>query len=254
MKPVVDIYTFCWNEQVRLPYFLKLWSPLARSITIFDNGSSDNSKIIAKTFKNVIWNTKDYDTGGVLHEPILTNLKNNCWKKSRDADLVFVGDIDEILFYKNSTLLDLFLKSFEGFSLFKPKAYTMISQNIPTHEGMIYDNEDFKFGFKEDRYSKICLFSPNLIKEINYDHGCHSCSPEGAIKYYSSDDFYLLHYHWLGCEFVSNRRIQVRQRYSSWAIQHQAITAYGKKGRYFRDAEETKSDYERLMLERIKIF
>jgi len=101
MKPIIDVYTFCWNEEIRLPYFLRLWSPIARTITIFDNGSSDNSENIAKSYSNVIWNTKDYDTGGILHEPTLTSLKNNCWKKSRDADLVFVGDIDEILFYKN---------------------------------------------------------------------------------------------------------------------------------------------------------
>ena len=253
MNPIVDVYTFCWNEEIRLPYFLHLWSPIARTITIFDNGSSDNSENIAKSYSNVIWNTKDYDTGGILHEPILTNLKNNCWKKSRDADLVFVGDIDEIIFYKNQSLQDLFLKTEEAYTLFKPSAYTMISENIPSHEGFIYDLDEFKFGFFEEQYSKICLFSPKSIQEINYNHGCHKCNPEGDIKYYSSDDFYLLHYHWPSCDFVVNRRIQVRGRYSNWAHKHQYKTMHGKKGRYFRDEEETRSDYQRLFAQRIKV-
>ena len=253
MKPIIDVYTFCWNEEIRLPYFLRLWNPIARTITIFDNGSSDNSENIAKSYSNAIWNTKDYDTGGVLHEPTLTSLKNNCWKKSRDADLVFVGDIDEILFYKNKTLQDFLSQTYNKFSLFQPNAYDIISTDTPKHQGMIYDHEDFKFGCPDEQYSKICLFSPKSIKEINYNHGCHKCKPEGDIKYYSSDDFYLLHYHWLNCDFAINRRIQVRKRYSDWAYKHQYKIKHGKKGRYFRGEEEIKSDYQRLFAERIKV-
>lgn len=41
---IIDAYTFCWNEEVRLPYFLRLLSPMCRHIYIYDNGSTDKSR------------------------------------------------------------------------------------------------------------------------------------------------------------------------------------------------------------------
>lgn len=38
---IIDAYTFCWNEEIRLKYFLNLYSPLCRQITVYDNGSTD---------------------------------------------------------------------------------------------------------------------------------------------------------------------------------------------------------------------
>jgi hypothetical protein len=252
---IVDVYTVCWNEEIRLPYFLRLWSPIARKITIFDNGSSDNSKKIAKSFPNVIWDTEYYNTGGKIHQPSLTKVKNHGWKKSRDADLVFMGDVDEIIFYNQSSLLNLFSKTDEGFTIFKPHGYDMIPDEVPSHNGQIYDKSNFKLGVYNAKYSKACLFSPKSIEEINYNHGCHRCSPVGDCKYFSSDGFYLLHYHYLNFSFYSDRRQKVFNRLGEWAFKCQ---------KYWRDfASKNESDqlhneqlynYKRLLRRREKVF
>ena len=57
---IIDVYTFCWNEEIRLPYFLRLWGPIARRIIIYDNGSTDKSRKIALKYPNVVWDTVTY--------------------------------------------------------------------------------------------------------------------------------------------------------------------------------------------------
>lgn len=247
---IIDVYTVCWNEEIRLPYFLKLWSPIARTITIFDNGSTDSSESIAKSFPNVVWNTTDYRRSTKHHEPYLTDIKNNGWKYSRDADLVFMGDIDEILFYKNQKIGDLLLKLDEGYTVFQPHGYNMVSSSVPTHDGQIYSNHDFQLGVRDDRYSKMCLFSPKHIQEINYTHGCHVCEPQGVVKIYRSDQFKLLHYHYLGYSFFDHRMKLMAERATDFAR--------GKDGgfvikRYTFDSTQRRKIYEDFLQQRFNV-
>ena len=60
---ILDVYTFCYNEEIRLKYFLELYAPISRKITIFDNGSTDKSKEIAQQYENVIWDGITYNVG-----------------------------------------------------------------------------------------------------------------------------------------------------------------------------------------------
>ena len=55
---IIDAYTFCWNEEIRIKYFFKSMAPICRSITLFDNGSDDKSKQIAEQYDNVVWDAE----------------------------------------------------------------------------------------------------------------------------------------------------------------------------------------------------
>jgi len=246
----VDVYTVCWNEEIRLPYFLKLWSPIARTITIFDNGSTDSSESIAKSFPNVIWNTTDFRRSKEHHEPHLTDIKNNGWKNSRDADLIFMGDIDEILFYKNQPLEDIFQKLDDGYTVFHPYGYGMVSTSIPAHDGQIYSDHDFQLGVKDDKYSKMCLFSPKHIQEINYNHGCHRCTPQGAVKIFRNNQFKLLHYHYLGCDFFSHRMSLMADRASDFA---RGLNGGFVIERYTFNSTENQKIYKDLLQQRFNV-
>lgn len=52
MTPRIHVYTICWNEERFLPYFLRHYGAFAEEITVFDNGSDDNSVAIARAFPN----------------------------------------------------------------------------------------------------------------------------------------------------------------------------------------------------------
>ena len=74
---IIDAYTFCYNEEIRLKYYLNLYAPLCRTITIFDNNSTDSSKEIATKYDNVFWETEMYKDG-TWNEFELKYLKSNC--------------------------------------------------------------------------------------------------------------------------------------------------------------------------------
>ena len=71
--------------------------PICRSITVFDNGSDDKSKQIAEQYDNVVW---DVETYGDKFNDVKKMKVSNIWiDASSDADLVYIGDIDEILYH-----------------------------------------------------------------------------------------------------------------------------------------------------------
>ena len=174
---IIDAYTFCYNEQIRLKYYLNLYSPLCRKITIYDNGSTDASKEIATKYDNVIWETETYNQNEI-NDKILTNIKNNCWKQSKDADLVIVCDVDEILYHKdglNNYLLNVLNET--DTKIIRATGFDMVSTKLPKHTGNFYDDEDFQYGVRNAKWDKTCIFCPKSVKEIRYRHGSHLCMP-----------------------------------------------------------------------------
>lgn len=212
---VIDVYTFCWNEEVKLPYFLNLWSPICRNITIFDNGSDDNSEQIANQYDNVTWDSNTFT--GNFDEFKKRDIANTCWQhNSRDADLVYIGDVDEIVYHPTG-LVNYFYDSIEqGYSVFKPHAYNIISESIPTHPGNIYDHIDYVNGIRiYDKnkthindgytYDKCCVFSPKQIETVYYTIGFHKSIFTGNVKVEHSSDYKMLHLKWVGLQNMITR-------------------------------------------------
>jgi len=221
---IIDAYTFCYNEQIRLKYYLNLYSPLCRKITIYDNGSTDASKQIATKYDNVIWETETYNQNEI-NDVLLTNIKNNCWKQSKDADWVIVGDVDEILYHKdglNNYLM--YLLNETNKRIIRATGFDMVSTKLPTHAGNIYDNEDFQYGVRNKKYyDKTCIFSPSSIDGINYMMGSHKCKPvingrrwRKRIQQMSLYDgeLKLFHYKFLSEESFVNGQYQSAKRLS----------------------------------------
>ena len=221
---IIDAYTFCYNEEIRLKYYLNSYAPLCRKITIYDNGSTDSSKEIATKYNNVIWETETYSQNEI-NDLILTDTKNNCWKKSRDADWVIVCDIDEILYHKdglNNYLM--YLLNETNKRIIRATGFDMVSTKLPTHTGHFYDDADFQYGVRievekgRSRFDKTCIFSPSSIDEINYRPGAHTCMPvvNGNREELSLHDgeLKLLHYKYLSKEYFLNRQRQSGERLS----------------------------------------
>ena len=218
---IIDAFTFCYNEEIRLKYYLNLYAPLCRRITIYDNCSTDSSKDIATKYDNVIWETETYYQNEI-NDQILTNVKNNCWKQSKDADWVIVGDVDEILYHKdglNNYLM--YLLNETNKKIIRATGFDMVSTKLPTHKGQFYDDEDFQYGVRNTGWDKTCIFSPKNVGEINYCHGSHRCKPvingyrwKRRVKQMSLHDgeLKLLHYKYLSKENFVNNQLRSGQR------------------------------------------
>jgi len=188
----IETFTFCYNEEKMLPYFLRHYSQYG-SVTVFDNQSTDNSVNIAKQFgANII----EFNSDDKYREDILINLKNNCWKES-SADWVIVADVDEIVYHKR---LELALERSKG-TVILPHMFEMFYNVFPTTSGQIYD--EVKMGI--ELRSKMFLFRPDKIKNINYEPGCHFAKPEGEYILDVKSGIIAMHFKYLSLNYVIDR-------------------------------------------------
>lgn len=240
-KPIVHVYTLCYNEEVILPYFLGHYSQFAERITIFDNQSTDQSKSIAKAHSNVV--LKSFDTKNQINDNVFSKIKNHCWKESRGkADFVIVCDMDEFLYHPDMpTFLGELIRS--GFTIAKPHGFDMVSEKSPSAQEQIYD--EIKHGVRSKWSDKMALFNPNQINEIGYEPGSHSCKPLGKVKLYKGDEnLKLLHYKYID----RNKFIHKNQFYAKRLSKVNKKLGWGKH--YTRTHEEQGEIFEKMLEQR----
>lgn len=231
-KPTIDVFTVCYNEELMLPYFIRHYLSFCENIYIYDNYSTDKSEEIARQYEHV--HIEKFDTGNEFREDITIDLKNNCWKKSK-ADLVIVCDLDELLYHNNMVR---FLKRFKskGYSIARPIAYDMFSENVPTGNGQIY--EEIYRGNLNMFMSKMILFDPHQLNEINFEPGCHYAIPEGHVKLYQKDlALKLLHFKYLSLDYVKDRNKMYQARLSALNIKN------GWGFQYHKDYEKSMENH-----------
>jgi hypothetical protein len=199
-KPIVHLYAISYNEEVLMPHFLKYYSCFCQKIHIYDNCSDDSTQEICKSFQNVT--VFSFDTNNQIRDDIYMKIKNESWKKSRGiADFVIVCDIDEFI-YSDSVLIFLEKALIQGVSLIKSVGYNMVSDELPNRSSDIF--KDFPYGTRSSSFDKILIFNPNLIEDINYNFGAHTCCPIGALNY-STEKLFLLHYKYLSIQYIQER-------------------------------------------------
>jgi glycosyltransferase involved in cell wall biosynthesis len=77
-KPIVHAFFLCFNEEEILPHLIKYYSTFCEKITIVDNGSTDNSILVAKSFNNV--EVVNFETNNQFNDGIHVLVKNQVWK------------------------------------------------------------------------------------------------------------------------------------------------------------------------------
>jgi hypothetical protein len=182
-----------------LPHFLNYYSRIAARIVIYDNLSTDRSVEIAAACPGV--EVFSFDTQGELSELSLMNVRNTCWKNDR-SDYSIVCDIDEFLFAED---LFSFLESKADYEVFHAAGFDMVSDAFPSDYGRLI-TEQVKHGVPAMDYSKMVIFRPQALAEMNYGPGSHRAAPVGkaALRIYAArehgSDLKLLHYKNLGFE------------------------------------------------------
>jgi glycosyltransferase involved in cell wall biosynthesis len=211
----ITLYTFCYNEQEMLPYFLNHYSKIVDKIVVYNNESTDSSIDILNSFKGCEIEIRDYITNNEYQEESLIKLKNNCWK-NEESDYVIVLDIDEILYHPN---LREFLESNPDYDYFKPMGYDMVGDSVPTdYTKQIY--EIIINGAPSTNFCKKALFKRKFVNETNFSYGAHDANYKGKRalnEYISNGDLKLLHYKCIDLEYVITKNKNYSKRRSEYS-------------------------------------
>lgn len=220
----ITLYTFLYNEEEILPYFLKHYSTMVDKIVVYDNKSTDNSIQILKDWKDCEIELREYDTNDQLDELSLLDLKNNCWKDDK-SDYIIVCDVDELLYHTN---FKEFIKKNSMVDYFTPSGYHMIGDEIPTdYTKQIYDI--IQYGTEDVNYGKNILFKRSNVLETYYAPGAHLSSFKGTGRLINctTDQLKLLHYKWLSPDYVIKKYLHYQERRSEhskemgWGIHYE---------------------------------
>lgn len=225
----IDAYIICWNEIETIHLTVSHYQKFCRNIYIFDNFSNDGTREVCEKMGCIV---ECFGKFGVLDDKEYLKIKNNKWKGS-NADWVIVCDADEILFFNLSTFYPNQLES-KDITIFKTQGFNVFSNDFPRETW-----REITTGIYDDRYSKLVIFNPKAITDINYVYGCHEADPKGDVKY-SKEPLSLLHYkHIGGAERVANRHAMYAERLSDnnkrWKLGYQYQEPREQTIKYFNE-------------------
>lgn len=197
----IEANILCCDEVLILEYAFRHYKTFCSKITLHDMGSRDGSLELAKREGIEI---RHWDSGGKVDDRVNVRIKNECWRGT-DADWVICADADEFIFFPLGHELTLQSYEEQKIPVIKTHGWEMFSETLPATKSQIYD--EIKSGAKDDKwYSKNVLFTPKLVKSINFAVGAHACN-EIVLKdgrkipnpiIHPNPPAYLLHYHQIG--------------------------------------------------------
>jgi glycosyltransferase involved in cell wall biosynthesis len=182
----VEAYIIAWNEADIIAFTINHYKQFCDKIILFDNFSDDGTPEIARSLG---CDVRTFGRPGELSDPEYLKVKNYAWKFS-DADWVIIVDADEIIWHPN--IKQTLQKNIGSSTIFKPTGWNIYSHAMPINNYL-----EITTGILDNNYSKLCVFNPKKITDINYVYGCHVAKPTGDVVY-SSDNLFLLHYRNIG--------------------------------------------------------
>lgn len=208
----IHAHILTWNEERILPYTLDYYSKFCSKIFIYDNYSTDSSYEIFKRYDKV--KVFQWNSNNSLNDMLNSEIKSNTYRKySRDADWVIVCDCDEFLYHENLIDKLLYYKSV-GINFPKISGHDMVSQSFPEYDGQCLTSK-IKIGSQiYEPMSKHIIFDPKL--DINFGMGAHSFKCNQQLITTKESELKLLHYKFLGFEYVENRYNQLLKRLSEF--------------------------------------
>jgi hypothetical protein len=191
-----------------LPYFFRHYDSLVDRYFICDHESTDRSCALLAANRKVVLG--EFHVHGDSFVQAATNHYNECWKQSRGvADWVFVVNIDEHVYHPD---LRGYLRACagNGVSILVPEGYNMVADHWPSSRKPLW--KTVQYGMRDPIWDKPQVFDPKRIAEINFREGRHSASPIGDVVFPRKERARLLHYKYLGAEYLLLRHAELRTR------------------------------------------
>lgn len=207
----IHAHIVAWNEEMILPYTLDHYSQFCEKIFVYDNMSTDSSDKIYKKYDNV--EVIKWSSNNEINEMNYVNLKSMSYRiKSRDADWVIVCDCDELLYHENLIeKLEEYKK--QGITVPRIDGHDMVCETFPKYDGSLLV-EKVKIG--SQTYEPMCkniIFDPKL--DVSFGIGAHTFSSNNT-KYSEFPELKLLHYKFLGKDYVRKLYMMRAKRLSTW--------------------------------------
>ncbi len=226
----VHLYAACWNEGDMLEFFFRHYDEWVERYIVFDDGSTDGSRERLARHPRVDVRTleRTHPDSLVLS---LRDLYDHAWKESRGvADWVAVVNVDEQLYHRD---IRGYLAACRraGVTAIPALGYQMTAAGFPDPSSTLAVS--VRRGVPWRNMSKLALFDPDAIDEINYEVGRHVAVPTGRVVYPERDELLNLHYKCLGLERVLERHAKQGPRLR----EQDRIHGWGH--RYLQDSEET---------------
>ena len=183
----INVYTFCYNEEVVIPFAIDYWKRFANHVYVFDNMSTDHSRFLLSQYDFIT--IYDRHTENSINNYTMRDLKNSCWKHD-DADFVVVCDMDEFL-YSPDIMREFETMKQNNYTVCKPRYYyNTICETIPIHGNGLYHTQ---CDGGTTVLPKTLIIDPKQITDINYSIGSHCAYPKGNVSYYRDNNFYAFH-------------------------------------------------------------
>lgn len=199
---MIETFIISWNEIETIKLTLKHYLKFGK-VNLYDNFSDDGTPEVADNMGAFV---QSFGKKDELSEKEYLKVKNNAWKKS-SADFVIVCDVDEILIADPKFLNS---EKSKGVTIFNTTGFDIYSEKMPKNNW-----SEINTGFINHDFSKKVIFSPEL-QAINYNYGCHTCQPQGKIKF-SDSTLPLFHYRNVGgVQRLINRHKEYRKRLSKF--------------------------------------
>lgn len=204
---VVHLWALVWNERDMLPFFLEHYRPFVDRFFLYDDGSDDGSVEYLAQQPDV--ELRRFKNDGASFVETARDFNNHAWKESRGAaDWVIVVNVDELV-YHPSPREALAWERQNGRTIIWPRGWDMVTAEFPRSGPLV---RTANRGVHNKEMAKVAVFAPDLVDEINYGPGRHHANPTGRVVRGRQTNFDLLHYKYLGEEYLTRRYRELSQR------------------------------------------
>ena len=241
---VVHLHTVSHNDSRMLGFFFRHYEPWVDHFFICDDASNDGTREqLAAHPKVTVTNLERTNSESWVLSA--KEIYNSSWKQSRSAaDWVVVTNIDEHFYHPQ---IRRYLEDCTSRSItaIPSLGYQMVSEEFPPPHAVL--TRDCPYGAPWENMSKLGIFNPRMIEEINFTEGRHRAAPTGTVVLPATDAVLNLHYKYLGGRYLCTRHSELSTRYRSLDIAH----GWGHK--YFWSEEQLYGDMQEVLRQRINV-
>jgi hypothetical protein len=191
-----------------LPFFFRHYDRIVDHYFVYDNYSDDGSLAILKQHPKV--SVVPFTLEGDSFVLAGWEYENTTWQASRGkADWVAVCNVDEFFWHADPRWY-LHECRRQGITFLGSAGFQMVSDEFPKTGDDL--PRSHRRGLRDSNYNKASFFNPDAVVESGFGVSRHTCNPTGRIVGPAVEEILLLHYKYLGLDYVVRRHAELDAR------------------------------------------